>query len=50
MSFMHALPSISDAVNVTYVTKLNIKHYLGDEGILFIIERVKNEMWATCMP
>ena len=37
---IHAVPSIIDAVS-------NIKHCLGDEGILFIIECVKNEMWAT---
>ena len=37
---IHAVPSIMDAVS-------NLKHCLDDRGILFIIECVKNEMWAT---
>ena len=37
---IHAVPSIMDAVS-------NLKHCLDDKGILFIIESVKNEMWAT---
>ena len=37
---IHAVPSIMYAVS-------NLKHCLDDKGILFIIECVRNEMWAT---